>query len=47
MLSNALKSAWKCIDTTMWLAITAAFIGVFLGFGLVMGVDFYLTLKGA
>lgn len=44
---TVLAVAWKCVDKTVWLASTAAFIGLFLGFGLVMGVDLYLAIKGA
>jgi len=44
---NALAFAWKCVDKTVWLASTSAFVGLFLGFGLVMGVDLYLAIKGA
>ena len=45
---NVLKTIWKCVDKTVWLASTSAFVvGLFLGFGLVMGVDLYLAFKGA
>lgn len=44
---NVLAVAWKCVDKTVWLASAAAFVGLFLGFGLVMGVDLYLAIKGA
>lgn len=44
---NVIKAVWKCVDKTVWLASTAAFIGLFLGFGLVMGIDLYLAIKGA
>ncbi|AUR82371.1 TMhelix containing protein [Vibrio phage 1.023.O._10N.222.51.B4] len=44
---NVLKTVWKCVDKTVWLASTSAFVGLFLGFGLVMGVDLYLAFKGA
>ena len=44
---NILKTIRKCVDKTVWLASTSAFVGLFLGFGLVMGVDLYLSIKGA
>ena len=46
-MKNVIKAIWKAVDKTARLASTTAFIGLFLGFGLVMGVDLYLTIKGA